>query len=53
MPKKLNPETPEEQARRFRKEARKLIKSGELDPVAGEAATDRLVRRSAHAGEKR
>lgn len=45
MPKKLNPETPEEQARRFRKEARKLIKSGELDPDAGEAATDALVRR--------
>ncbi len=46
MPKKLNPETPEEQARRFRKEARKLIKSGELDPSAGEVATDALVKRS-------
>jgi hypothetical protein len=46
MPKKLNPETPEEQSKRFRKEARKLIKSGELDPGAGEAATDALVRKS-------
>ena len=46
MPKKLNPETPEEQAKRFRKEARKLIKSGELDPERGEAATDKLVRKS-------
>ena len=46
MPKKLHPETPEEQAKRFRKEARKLIKGGALDPDAGEAATDALVRRS-------
>lgn len=48
MPKKLNPETREEQAKRFRKEARKLVKSGDLDPVAGEAATDALVKRSAN-----
>ena len=48
MPKKLNPETPEEQAKRFRKEARKLIKGGDLDPVAGEVATDALVRQSAN-----
>ena len=46
MPKKLNPETPEEQAKRFRKEARRLIKGGDLDPDVGEAATDALVRRS-------
>ena len=46
MPKKLNPETAEEQAKRFRKEARKLVKSGALDPGAGEATTDALVRRS-------
>lgn len=43
MPKKLHPETPEDQAKRFRKEARKLVKSGELDPVVGEATVDRLV----------
>lgn len=46
MPKKLNPETPEDQARRFRKEARSLIKSGELDPDVGAALTDSLVRKS-------
>ena len=46
MPPKKNPETPEEQAKRFRREARKLIKSGELDPDVGEAATDKLVRKS-------
>ena len=32
MPKKLNPETPEEQAKRFQEEAEKLVKSGDLDP---------------------
>ena len=48
MPKKLHPETPEEQAKRFRKEARKLINGGDLDPDAGEAATDALVRRSSN-----
>lgn len=45
MPPKKHPETPDEQAKRFRKEAQKLIKSGELDPDVGEAATDRLIRR--------
>ena len=46
MPKKLNPETPQEQAKRFRKEAKKMIVAGELDPIAGAEATDALVRRS-------
>lgn len=46
MPKKLNPETPEEQAKRFRQEVRKLVKSGELDPERADAALDKLVRRS-------
>ena len=46
MPPKKNPETPEEQAKRFRREAKKLISAGELDPKAGENATDALVRRS-------
>lgn len=44
MPKKQNPETPEEQAKRFRREARKLIKSGELDPAEADAALDHLIR---------
>ena len=52
MPKKLNPETPEEQAKRFRKEARKMIVAGELDPIAGAAATDKLVRKSGRALNK-
>jgi hypothetical protein len=47
MPKKKHPETPEDQAKRFREEAEKLIKSGELDPAEGAAATDKLVRRAA------
>lgn len=50
MPAKKHPETPKEQAARFRKEADKLIKGGELDPDAGEAATDALVRKSRHRG---
>lgn len=45
MPSKLNPETPKEQAERFRREARKLVKSGELDPDSGEAAMDALLQR--------
>lgn len=46
MPPKKNPETPEEQAKRFQKEARKLAKDGALDPAAADAALDKLVRRS-------
>jgi polyhydroxyalkanoate synthesis regulator phasin len=49
MPKKKNPETPEEQAKRFRAEARKLVKSGELDLEEGEAAIEALVKRSRNA----
>lgn len=43
MPPKNNPETPKQQADRFRREARKMIKAGELDPGEGEAALDGLV----------
>ena len=46
MPPKKNPETPEEQAKRFRKEAEKLVKSGVLDPEGAEKAVDALVRRA-------
>lgn len=45
MPKKKNPETPDEQAKRFRREARKLISAGDLSPEEGENALDRLVRK--------
>lgn len=47
MPPKKNPETPEEQAKRFRREARKLISDGSLDPGEGEKELDALVRRNA------
>lgn len=46
MPAKANPETPAEQAKRFRKEARKLVKSGDLDPDAGSEALEKLVKRA-------
>jgi hypothetical protein len=46
MPPKKNPETPEEQAKRFQKEARKLIRDGALDPAQGERAVDGLVKRA-------
>jgi hypothetical protein len=46
MPPKKHPETPEEQAKRFREEAERLIKSGELDPEKGEAGVAALVERA-------
>jgi hypothetical protein len=46
MPKKANPESQKEQSARFKKDARKLIKSGGLDPDAGSAALDKLVRKT-------
>ena len=47
MPKKKHPETPEEQAKRFRAEVERLIAAGELDPDIAEAAVDALVRKNA------
>lgn len=46
MPKKANLETQKEQSARFRKDARKLIADGELDPEKGEAAIEAIVRAS-------
>lgn len=46
MPKKKNPETPEDQSKRFKRDAQKLIDAGELNPTDAEAALDKLVRRS-------
>ena len=46
MPKKANAETQKEQSARFRKDARKLIADGELDPEKGDVALDNLVRRA-------
>lgn len=46
MPPKKNPETQDEQSARFKKDARKLIKGGDLDPAAADATLDRLVRKA-------
>ena len=43
MPTKKHPETPEEQAKTFRREAKKLIAAGELSPDEGHRALDLLV----------
>lgn len=47
MPKKKNPETPEEQAARFRREAQSLVDAGLLHPTEGETALDAFVRSGA------
>ena len=47
MPKRKNPETPEEQAERFRREAQKLVDAGLLHPIEGETALDAFVRSGA------
>ena len=47
MPKKKNPETPEEQAKRFRREAQKLADVGLLTLTEGETALDAFVRSGA------
>jgi polyhydroxyalkanoate synthesis regulator phasin len=46
MPKKKRHETQAEQSERFRRDARKLIEAGELNPTEAEAAVDRLVRKA-------
>jgi len=45
MPKKKNPETPQEQSARFKKEAKRLIEAGEFNLAEGERALDDLVKR--------
>jgi hypothetical protein len=47
MPKKKNPETPEQQAARFRREAQKLVDAGLLTLTEGETALDAFVRSGA------
>ena len=47
MPKKKNPETPEDQAKRFEREAQKLVDAGLLSPTEGETALDAFVRSGA------
>lgn len=47
MPKKKNPQTAEEQAETFRREAQKLVDAGLLIPTEGETALDAFVRSGA------
>lgn len=47
MPKKKHPETPEKQAKRFEREAQKLVDAGLLSPTEGETALDAFVRSGA------
>ena len=47
MPKKKNPQTAEEQAEQFRREAQKLVDAGLLHPTEGETALDAFVRSGA------
>ena len=53
MPKKKHPETPEEQATRFEREAQKLVDDGTLTPTEGETALDAFVRSGAGGSERR
>jgi len=46
MPKKKNPERPEDQSARFKRDAEKLIEAGELNPTEADRALDKLVRRA-------
>lgn len=46
MPKKKNPESPEDQSERFKREAQKLIDAGELDPIEAEKGLEGLVKRA-------
>jgi hypothetical protein len=44
MPKRKEMLDPDEQSRRFKAEAQRLIDAGELSPTEADAAMDRLVR---------
>jgi hypothetical protein len=47
MPKRKETLSPEEQSRRFKTDAQRLIDAGELSPTDADAAMDRLVRTAA------
>lgn len=47
MPPKKNPETQADQSKRFKADARKLVKAGELSLTAADEALDKLVRSAA------
>lgn len=44
MPKKQNPESPEVQAERFKREAQKLIDAGELSPTEADERFQRVLK---------
>jgi hypothetical protein len=47
MPKKKHPQTPDEQAEQFRREAQRLVDAGLLILTEGETALDAFVRSGA------
>ena len=51
MPKKLRQETQAEQSARFKRDAKRLIDAGELNPTDAEAVLDRLIRKQAKEGK--
>ena len=50
MPKAKNPMTEEERSKRFADEVRRRKKAGDFDPIAADAALDKLVRRAKGGG---
>ena len=46
MPKKKNPEKPEDQSARFKRDAERLIEAGELNPTEAEKGLEGLVKRA-------
>ena len=51
MPTKKHPQTAEEQARKFRREAEKLIAAGELDPKKGSDLLSNLIENERKVGK--
>lgn len=47
MPKKAKPETQAEQSARFRREVKRLIDAGELNPIEAEARFEAVLKRAA------
>lgn len=45
MPKKKPGMTPEEQSEKFREKVREMVRAGELNPDAADAALDALIKR--------
>ena len=52
MPKKKHPESPEDQAKRFKAKVQELIDAGELSPTDADAALERLVKNQGNRSPK-